>query len=444
MDTFTYKKFRTRIRRAPAIAASLLLCGVVAIAILLLPWGSPAPKATAESHFATAAPIGPPPDYAVAGRRGVAELIGQGGRSPIAWNAFTALWGGHTKPNWWQSGLALLTVVRFAEATRDRNPNIQRVILRVYVRNHIHTWGTARFDFANEFGDDTAWWGQAWLEAARYELYVRHDMADAARFLSVAEWDANYISRMPKTCGGIPWALRRPADTVTSAEFVTLSAGLASFREARGPFYDPGLAATWIADARAALDWLVHTRLVNIQAGTVLDGLNAHCKLTGGSMTYSEGEMADALVGLGTALHQPAYYRQAKNFLRYTLSSASGLNAGGILRERCEGKPTACGRLRYYLDIPAFKGIFVLAVSDWRAATHSHEFRRFLRAQARAVVTQALLDPPGAARACSSARTCQFGFHWVPVIDASPKTLAPTVGSQESAIDALTAVLAAS
>ena len=29
----------------------------------------------------------------------------------------------------------------------------------------------------------------AWFEAARYELYYRHDVADARRFLAVAEYD---------------------------------------------------------------------------------------------------------------------------------------------------------------------------------------------------------------------------------------------------------------
>ena len=419
---------------------SLLALAAICIVVLLLPWGSPAPKAHADTHRRSVS-IGPAPSFAIAARQGVAELLGKGGRSPAAWNSRTGLWGGHTKPNWWQSALAVVTLMRYAERTHDTGPLIQRVLLQIYNRNVYKPFSTAKYDFANEFGDDTAWWGQAWLEASRYELTVRHNLGDATRFLGVAEWDADYIATMPRSCGGIPWAVNRPADAVTSAEFATLAAGLASYRESRGPFYDPPRAAAWLTDAREAIGWLTNKGLINFSTGVVLDAVNAHCQVIGGSMTYTQGEVAEALLQMGVALHQPRYYRAAEPFLRFALNPASQLITQGVLVERCEYRPGGCGRLHFHLDLPAYKGIFVLAASDWDRATRTHVFERFLRAQARAVVTQALVDVDPGAHACARAEACQFGFYWTPVANPSPNTLGPTVGSQESGIDALVAVL---
>src|SRR5579863_6286666 len=122
MNPPTYKKYRTPRRRAPAIAASVALCALIAVVILLSPFDSSATKAHAAFTVRQEiAPIGPPPGVDAAARHAVGALLGQGGPSPVAWNPRSGLWGGHTKSNWWQSGLALLALVRWAEATHDRN-----------------------------------------------------------------------------------------------------------------------------------------------------------------------------------------------------------------------------------------------------------------------------------------------------------------------------------
>ncbi len=438
---FGHNKSRAGGQLARALAAAVAVGAAIAAVALLLGYGSPAPRAHADVDSPSVHPIGPPPSFSLAARSGLAELLGRGGPSPVAWNSQTGLWGGHTKPNWWQSALAVLTLVRYAERTADRGQLIQHVLDRIYARNVYKPYSTAKFDFANEFGDDTAWWGQAWLEASRYELFVRHDLADASRFLGVAEWDADYLYSMPRSCGGIPWALNRPADAVTSAEFATLAARLASYRETPGAFYDPGRAAVWIADAQNAMHWLEARGLINLQSGSVLDALNSSCQVIGGAMTYTQGEVAEALVQLGNALHRPLYYRQAEIFLRFALDPSKQLITDGVLRERCETRPGGCGRLHYHLDLPAYKGIFVLATSDWDGATRTHRFARFLRTQARAVVSQALEAQGPGVPGCSTPAACQFGFYWTQLPDPSPNTLGATVGSQESAIDALIAVL---
>jgi hypothetical protein len=80
-------------------------------------------------------------------------------------------------------------------------------------------------------------------------------------------------------------------------------------------------------------------------------------------------------------------------------------------------------------------------VSDWTAATGSKEFEPFLRAQARAVVRNAT-EGPTRNGLCLSAHSCQFAFSWAVPFSHTPYTeQLATVGTQESALSALLAVL---
>ena len=435
---------RIRIRRS---LFSFALCVAV---MLIFPYALEVHSSSAQGHSAPARITRVPrvhvaalkpgaPSFAVAARRGIDELLGSGDHSIVGWRYVNGLWGGHIKPNWWQSALAMLTLVRYAERTHSLDPRYQHVLLRIYARNIYKPHSTARQDFANEFNDDTAWWGLAWLEASRYELYDRHDRAHAAKFLAVAEWDARYINDARRTCGGIGWAINRPPDAVTSAEFIALTAELTRYRNSPGVFHDPVKASGWLADATRALAWLEDEHLVDLRRGTVTDALTSSCKPKGGAMTYTEGEMADALVQLGNALHDPSYYAYAVNFLRYTLWPASRLVTHGVLQERCERRPGRCGQLGFHLDLPAYKGIFVNAVVDWSAATRSRAFRSFLLAQAVAVLNNTIRGEREKPGRCATPQTCQFAFSWAGRTE--PPSLGVTLGGQESALDALTAVL---
>jgi Glycosyl hydrolase family 76 len=382
------------------------------------------------------------PTFAVAANRGIQELLT--GPYPVGLNPRTGLWGGHTRPNWWQSALALQTIIRYLERTDNVNPRYQRIIERIYHLNVYKPLSTAKRDFANEFMDDTAWWGMAWLEASRYELEYRHDRADATRFLAVAEYDARYILAAPRQCGGIVWALRRAPDMVTSAEFVALAAKLSIYRAAPGVFHNAQLAAQWANDGRYVLRWLTRSGMVDLHMGYVLDRINGGChKYVGGPLTYTEGEMSDALTQMGIALHYPFYFRLASRFIRYVLNYKSGLISHGVLQEHCESLSGACREMKNRLDIPAFKGVFIQAVSDWSAATGKNTFARFLHNQAAAVVDNAVVDAQNQAADCSTAPNCRFAFIWGPPLDLGQPPVPVTVASQESAIDALTAVLPA-
>jgi hypothetical protein len=378
--------------------------------------------------------------WSVDARRGIRELLG-GDISRVGWSQHLGEWGGTVGPHWWQSALAIMTLVRYAEQTNSHSRRLQHVIDVTYQKGVRQPHTDQPFDFINQYMDDTVWWGLAWLSASEYELYYRHNIRDAARFLRVAEIEARYVARR-RQCGGIVWELGSPAGTITNAEYIALTSELAQYRSTSSTFHDPGLAARWLGDARRSLAWLEHVHLVNLATGTIRDSLAPHdCRgLVGGPLAYSEGEVADALVQLGNTLNDPSYYVQAARFLRYVLDPSHGFVIHGVLQEHCEANDLCTHNLNRY-DITAFKGIFVQAVSDWTTATGSREFEPFLRGQAEAVARNATWGPDRNGM-CPSAHTCQFAFSWATPFSQTP---APerldTVGTQESALSALIAVL---
>ncbi len=287
--------------------------------------------------------------------------------------------------------------------------------------------------------DDTAWWGLAWLAASQYELSYRHDLKDAKRFLATAEWEARYIAAHPRPCGGIEWSVGTPPNTIANAQFITLTAELYRYRNSPGPFYSSTAASSWLSDAQTALTWFESSGLINLQTGRVIDSLTPGCRLTGSSLTYTEGQVAEALTQMGNVTGDQSDYQQAAAFLNYTMSSTSGLTSGGILQEHCEATYGACSRVRFRLDLPAFKGIFINALVDYEASTHSTPYSGFLQAQANAVIQNAIRGPHNDLAHCAAPRTCQFSFHWTG--EREPAPLGITVGGQVSALDALTAVL---
>src|SRR5436190_8813356 len=73
--------------------------------------------------------------WAVDARRGVVELLGTHDGSRAGWNRHIAEWGGLNGPHWWQSALAVLTMIHYAEQTHGRSPLLQHVLDVTYTRN---------------------------------------------------------------------------------------------------------------------------------------------------------------------------------------------------------------------------------------------------------------------------------------------------------------------
>lgn len=432
----------------------LVLGLVICLGVVLFASVSEASRSdTSRQQSVSAATVGssgspggaPTVSFAEAARNGVDQLIGLGGPSPTSQDPHDGLWGGHILPNWWQSALALQTLVRYLEHTDNTSPVYQRAIMLLYRHNVVRPNTHAPLNFANEFNDDTGWWGVAWLEAARYEMYVRHDRASASKFLTVAEWDANFINSQHRRCGGIEWGMGKPPDTITTAEYMALTAGLSWFRGQPGPLHDAAMSLHWLQSAQGGLAYLESTNLIDTHTGRVNDSLIQHrngtCTPYGRPITYTQGEVAEALIQLGLAMHQPAYYKDARRFLDYGIGPEAGLIRHGVLREHCEDVQYNCNKSSSRLDYPAYKGILVNALADYDTVTGTDTYAAFLRRQATAVVDHALLG--GGRGRCHTAGNCFFGFYWTPPPRLVSWAVGITVGGQESGIDALTSVLPA-
>jgi hypothetical protein len=363
------------------------------------------------------------------------------------WNYQIGLWGAHSISHWWQSALDLETLVRYAEVTHDTSPDIQTVLLRTYQRESGNTPGLIPFalandDFTDDFMDDTAWWGLAWLEAAKYELNDLHDTSDAKTFLWLAEHDADYVSQHGRMCGGIEWQIGTPPDTITSAEFVSLTAGLSDLLSSSGPFHNPHRATAWLGQAQHTMSWLQKSGLINLSKGKVEDRLNQACnQVLPGPKTYTQGEVANAFVQLGIATHNSSYFMKAAPFLRYVPSEPAGMMSHGVVEEPCERDSDGCTAADDFLDMQVFKGILMQAYANFTLATGDQEFVYFIRRQASAVVQNAVSNGNGVPAKCQSPSNCQFVFYWGWPI--SPvRTHVVTQGTEFSALSALIAELA--
>lgn len=381
---------------------------------------------------------GSAPSFKTAAKQGMYELIGwrpgpggtgswnTNGRNVVRWNYNSGLWGGPQLSHWWQSALVLRTVVRYLEHTHTVGPIYQTLLERSYRLEVHHPLAIASDYFVNDFGDDTAWWGLAWLEASNYELHYLHNPSDAKTFLWTAEYDARWMEHMKKSCGGYVWEKGFPTNTVTNAEFIALAAQLYAYRSAPGPFHDAARAKAWLRAARSDLNWLEHSGLINMRTGRVSDHLTHSCHLAGGPLTYTEGQTADALVQMGKALHQPSYYRQAEPFLDFvTTRRKSNMDTPkGILQEPCESEPSVCVPSSQprsslagtpgesWLDQLVYKGIVAEALDDYVWATGSPRYKGYLRKQATAIVNNAIRDAKTRPGNCHSPSSCQFVFYW--------------------------------
>jgi len=404
-------------------------------------------QGSGERSPALSAPV-PRARLANAVAQGMAELSGLSeASSVVSWDPSTGLWGVHSawdgaqSPAWWQSALAIWAIARYLQAGGNADPRYQQVLDQTFELGVAKPGTHMPVNFANQFMDDTGWWGLAWLAVARYELDVRHDEADAARFLAVSEWDAAYIAAQPRSCGGIVWKLGTEPDTVASAEFIALTAQLYSLRHAPGAFHDDRQASEWLADADWALGWLRRSGLVNTATGTVHDRLDGDCQPQDGPLTYTEGEVADALVQLGSATDDSSDFSAARAFLDYTLSPQSGMtSADGVLQEWCETRLNRCRGVGEF-NSGSFKGIFVQAVSDYDQATASSVYSGFLQAQAGAILDDDVSDGEGDLGRCDSPHDCQFGFYWSTAVDPASAPVGVSLATQVSALDALTAAL---
>lgn len=418
--------------------------------VLTAPPGAHATSSLLDAPSAVAVGSGAERELAGAADHAARELAGARSISPVSFDRLTGLWDRvkfprHTPsswrpPTWWQSALALRALARYLEFTGDASPAYQRLISAVYRLNITKPGTLEPSKFENAFMDDTAWWGLAWLAAARYEHDVRHDRAAAARYLRLAEEIASHVYRQPRRCGGgIEFRAGFAPNTVTNAEFVSLAAQLAQARSHPGPLHNPGKARGWLAKAARILTWVRHSGLINLRAGTVVSTDDGHCRPEGPAKMYMVGETADALTQMGAATHDRAYYAQAALFLHRVLDRPSPMLAGGVLQEPCEAQRSLCAHQLY--NITVYKGLLVDAVFDWSRITGATLYDGFLLAQARAVLAHAASNGR-ATRHCQTPTACQLSLYWARPVPVRHAPIPLTPGTQTAGLSALSDALA--
>lgn len=258
-------------------------------------------------------------------------------------------------------------------------------------------------DFKNNYFDDTAWWGLAWLDAYRW-TGVR------AYLLTAMDDDAYVHAARTTTCGGgIQWAqpIIKGSDqqnAITNELALELSAQLATVT-GRATYRDESL-----MDWR----WIQQSGLIGSD-GLVRDHLDVHCHPTGPAWSYNQGTLSAALLSLSMSTGVSGYLSTARQLADAATTSPT-LNPGGVLADPCEA-PGLCG-----IDGSVFKGAAVRGLGELNRALPDHPYSGYLERQAAAMFARDRLAGG------------MYGPHWA---GAAPWA---NPASQGSAVELLTAV----
>jgi Glycosyl hydrolase family 76 len=390
------------------------------------------------------------PNLAVQADNAARELAGSGDGSYLSWNPQNGLWERTEQPSqapgtlWaaasWQSAQALRALVRYLQQTDDTQSAYQDLIARTYQANVREPVDTG----SRTPADQTVWWGLAWVQAARYELYDHHDRPAAARYLTAAASDASAVAAQSHACPGpgISSGPSAPPQTLATAASIQLAAQLGALSNAGRRLDVPTQGRHWLANAEQRLAWLQSSGLADPTSGQTRAGLSAACRPTGPASTATQGMLAEALVTLGAATHVTADFNAAASVINYALMPASGLVGHGVLQEPCENEPDLCANGNGGYAQGADKGLLTDAIADWTRATGSTAYAGFLATQAHAVLANAAGDGRAATH-CQTPASCQIGFYWSrrPLPAAGP--LAPTPATQAAGLSALSDALSA-
>lgn len=170
-------------------------------------------------------------------------------------------------------------------------------------------------DFRNEYLDDSAWWGIAWLKM--------YDRTHTAKYLATARAIHAHMAAAwrPDQEGGIMWCLdadKRKPNAISNSLFVILSARL----------YERTHEQAYVQWAKRDLDWLHKTGLYD---GTgVVDAPGHH----GDYWTYNQGAYLGALTALFQATGSREYIDEAATVAGTVLTRAGLVTADGVVVEK--------------------------------------------------------------------------------------------------------------
>jgi hypothetical protein len=305
--------------------------------------------------------------------------------------------------SWWQSAVALSTLMTYAQATGDTSHDF--AISAAFDDNKSG-------NFENTFMDDTGWWGVAWLQA--------YQMTGDNRYLQMAETDANYIhGYWDDTGGGVWWNTSRCyKNAIPNELFLELTAGLHNAL--------PG-DIKYLGWANTEWSWFSGSGLIN-SSDLVIDGLppsNSCPPANNGAIwTYNQGVILAGLTELYNATGHSSLLTTAQGIADAAilkLSATGALPGRATLNELC----TTCGR-----DLQSFKGIFVRGLKDLSNALNTEWYASFFENQVNSIIPE------------DTNSGHQMGFLWQgPISDPHSFNNGITSYSQASAEDALVAGL---
>jgi predicted alpha-1,6-mannanase (GH76 family) len=268
-------------------------------------------------------------------------------------------WAGQWRTTgWWNAANALTTIVRYTQATGDREHS--RAIgwtFRMAPRLHPK--------FINKFYDDMAWWALGWLDT--YDLTGKQQYATAARVIfeqMTTGWDDH--------CGGGLWwnTDRKYKNAIANELFLSVAARLHKTGEKDGSqFLD------W---ARREWDWFNASGMIG-PSGLVNDGLTAECQNNGKPCyTYNQGVVLGGLSALYEITSDQAYLRAGEAIADAAIKnlvSAPSSSVPGILADPGD---QAMAQARSHGDGSQFKGIFIRNLHDFTRHSNKPGYRDFI------------------------------------------------------------------
>jgi len=292
---------------------------------------------------------------------------------------------------WWNAANALTALVDYMALAGDLS--YEPVVARTFERAP----GWRRQGFINEFYDDCAWWGLAWLGA--------FDLVADRRYLSAAEAIFRHmITGWDETLGGgVWWSQRRDyKNAITNELFGLLAVGLHA-RTARPD------CLSW---ARRSWEWFAASGMIG-PSGLINDGLTPDGRNNGGTTwTYNQGVVLGFLAGLYSATSDRSYLSAGSVTAEAALRA---LTVDGVLTEPGPGTPSG--------DLVQFKGIFVRNLRAFASLAPIAGYREFVLANASSAWERARNDAD------------QFGYNWAGPFDRAD------AGRQASALDLLNAAI---